>query len=64
MVAGWMGDTWKVASRLTLNLGVRYDVAWNDFVSPGVTPTTILIDTGYAPYGVEDVGYRQRRPRA
>ena len=46
------------ATWLTLNLGVRYDVAWNDFVSPGVKPTSILINTGYAPFGVEDFGYR------
>lgn len=58
MLAGWLGDTWRMSHGLTLNLGARYDVAWKDFVSPGVTPTTILIDSGYAPFGVEDVGYR------
>ena len=59
MIAGWIGDTWKAASHLTLNLGLRYDVAWDDFLSPGVEDTTLLINTGYAPYGVENFGYRQ-----
>jgi hypothetical protein len=58
MVAAWFGDTWRASRRLTFNMGLRYDVAWDDFVSPGVTPTTILINSGYAPYGTEDVGYR------
>lgn len=58
MIAGWIGDTWRIPHGVTLNLGARYDVAWKDFLSPGVTPTTIPIDSGFAPYGVEDVGYR------
>jgi hypothetical protein len=59
MIAGWIGDTWRIPHGVTLNLGARYAVASNDFVSPGVTPTSILIDTGFAPYGVGDVGYRE-----
>jgi carboxypeptidase family protein len=59
MVAGWIGDNWKAGSRLTLNLGVRYDVAWRDFLSPGVTDTTLLINSGFPSYGVENFGYRQ-----
>jgi hypothetical protein len=28
---GWVQDDWRIASRLTLNLGVRYDLIWNAF---------------------------------
>jgi hypothetical protein len=58
MIAGWIGDTWRTGGGLSLNLGVRYDVAWDDFVSPGVTSTLIPITTGYPPFGAEDYGYR------
>ena len=34
--SGWFADTWTVSSRLTLNLGVRYDMAWGDFAPPDV----------------------------
>ena len=46
MIAGWLGDTWRVKPKLTLNLGARYDVAWDDFISPGVKPTSIIINAG------------------
>jgi hypothetical protein len=55
MYAGWIGDSWKTNDRLTLNLGVRYDVAWNDFVAPNVKETELVFNTGA---GIEDVGYR------
>jgi hypothetical protein len=29
--AGWAQDDWKASNRLTLNLGVRYDLIWNAF---------------------------------
>lgn len=58
MVAGWIGDTWRAGHGLTLNLGARYDVAWKDFISPGVKPTSIIVNTGYPAFGVEDYGYR------
>jgi hypothetical protein len=55
MIAAWIGDTWKVGNKLSLNGGVRYDVAWKDLVAPGVQETTLLIDSGL---GVQDFGYR------
>ena len=55
MFATWIGDAWRVTDRFTLNLGVRYDVAWKDFIAPGVEPTELVFDTGF---GIEDVGYR------
>jgi hypothetical protein len=50
----WIGDTWKVNGRLTLNLGVRYDLAWGDFSPPNVQATDLIIDNGLF---VENVGY-------
>jgi hypothetical protein len=55
MYAGWLGDTWTVTNRLTLNLGVRYDVAWNDFISPGNHDTTLIINNGF---NTADYGYK------
>jgi hypothetical protein len=56
-IGAWIGDTWNVGSKLTLNLGVRYDGAWDDFVSPGVTPTDLLITTGDPALGTQNFGY-------
>lgn len=58
MVSSWIGDNWKVRPSITLNFGVRYDVAWGDLAPPRVTPTSIPITTGYAPYGTGDFGFR------
>lgn len=55
MYAGWIGDTWAVHPRLTLNLGLRYDVAWQDFIAEGVTPTSVIINNGFS---TADYGYR------
>jgi hypothetical protein len=55
MLAGWIGDTWRVHPRLTLNLGARYDVSWRDVTPPDVMPTTVLVDSGLT---VGDFGLR------
>ena len=55
MYAGWLGDTWTVNDRLTLNLGVRYDVAWDDFISPGNHDTVLMINNGF---NTQDYGYK------
>jgi hypothetical protein len=51
----WIGDTWKATSRLTVNLGLRYDVDWGASAPPLVQETDIIIDTGLF---TENVGYR------
>lgn len=53
--AVWVGDNWTVSDRLTLNLGVRYDLAYGDTAPPGVTESDILIDNGLF---TENVGFR------
>jgi len=53
--AAWIGDTWTLHDRLTLNLGVRYDLAWGDFAPPGVQETELIINNGLFS---ENVGYR------
>jgi hypothetical protein len=53
--AAWIGDTWAANDRLTLNLGVRYDVAPRDLDPPLVRENDILIDNGRS---VENVGFR------
>ncbi len=42
----WIGDTWTLNQRLTLNLGIRYDVAPGDFYAPGVMETDVIINNG------------------
>src|SRR5215470_12118721 len=36
--AFWLQDDWKIAQKLTLNLGLRYDLSWNQFVQWVVYP--------------------------
>jgi hypothetical protein len=53
--AVWYGDNWAVSPRLTLNLGLRYDVAWRDTSPPLLNETDIIINNGKF---TENVGYR------
>jgi hypothetical protein len=53
--AAWVGDTWRVNQSLTLNLGVRYDLAWGDTAPPDVNATDIIINNGKF---TENVGFR------
>jgi hypothetical protein len=54
-LATWIGDTWQVSQRLSLNLGVRYDVAWRDLAPAGVRETDVIINNGLF---TENVGFR------
>jgi hypothetical protein len=42
----WLGDTWTASPRLTVNLGVRYDLDWGILAPPFLNPTSIPIDNG------------------
>jgi hypothetical protein len=53
--AAWIGDTWQATNRLTLTLGVRYDLAWGDLAAPLVQPTDLVINNGKFS---ENVGFR------
>jgi hypothetical protein len=53
--AVWIGDTWQLNTRLTLNVGVRYDIAWRELSPPGVRETDLIINNGLFS---ENVGFR------
>jgi hypothetical protein len=53
--AVWLGDTWEASDRLTLNLGVRYDLPWGDLDPEGVRETDVVINTGQS---TTNVGFR------
>ena len=63
--AVWIGDTWRLGNNLTVNAGLRWDVAWNAAATPDTVENTILIDNGSAAapadlpgIGPGDFGYR------
>jgi hypothetical protein len=53
--AAWIGDTWRVRDRITLNYGVRYDLAWGDTAPPLIRETDWIVDNGRS---IENVGLR------
>ena len=61
----WAGDTWRVGSNFTVNVGVRWDVAWNAAATPDTIENSIPIDNGSAAAATDipemeagDFGYR------
>ena len=46
----WIGDTWTVGSRLTLNYGVRYDLDWGAIAPPHVTTEVTFDPRGGSQY--------------
>ena len=46
----WIGDTWAVGNRLTLNYGVRYDLDWGAIAPPHVTTQITFDPRGGAQY--------------
>ncbi len=46
----WLGDTWAVSKRLTLNLGVRWDADWGATAPPHVTTAATFDPRGGVPY--------------
>jgi hypothetical protein len=51
-VAGWVQDDWRPSSRLTLNLGVRYDLFLNQWAN----------DLGFGPSDRPDLYFPANRP--
>jgi hypothetical protein len=46
----WLGDTWSINSRITLNYGVRYDLDWGAIAPPHVTTQVTFDPRGGMPY--------------
>jgi hypothetical protein len=42
----WLGDTWRASDRLTLNLGVRWDVDWGILDPPDMNSTATFNPVG------------------
>jgi hypothetical protein len=53
--AVWLNDNWTLNNRLTLNLGVRYDLGWRDLDPPLVNETDVIINNGLF---TENTGFR------
>lgn len=47
----WIGDTWALNNRLTLNYGVRYDLDWGAIAPPHVTTQVTFDPVGGNQYG-------------
>jgi len=53
--AVWLNDNWTINDRLTLNLGIRYDLSWRDLDPPLVSESDIVINNNLF---TENVGFR------
>ena len=42
----WFGDNWELGDRLTVNLGLRYDLDWGIAAPPFLDEVDIIIDNG------------------
>lgn len=51
----WIGDTWAVSNRLTLNYGVRYDLDWGAIAPPHVTTQVTFDPRPGSQYPVSDI---------
>jgi hypothetical protein len=63
----WFGDTMRVGNQLSVNFGVRWDVAWNAASTPDTVENSIPINNGSAAaatnipgMGPGDFGYSKR----
>jgi hypothetical protein len=45
----WIGDTWAISNRLTVNYGVRYDLDWGAIAPPHVTTQVTFDPLGGVP---------------